>query len=117
MPSSTVSADDAALAIVSGTSALDDGFFWSRWNRANRSEQRLMMAMAQDGDQPSAVADLVTRLGKRRQSDISVVRKSLIAKGLVYSPARGELIFAVPRMADYIARNFQPGPPLLFATV
>jgi len=46
-----------------------------------------------------------------------IVRKSLIAKGLVYSTARGELIFAVPRMADYIARNYQPAPPPLSATI
>ncbi|NIZ93134.1 ATP-binding protein [Kineococcus rubinsiae] len=96
---------DAHLAREAGTEALDAGFFRSRWDRATKAEQRLLRAMAVDGDAPSQMPDLVSRLDRRRQSDLSVARRDLIGKGLVYAPARGELAFTVPHMAAYIRRQ------------
>jgi hypothetical protein len=103
-----ITAEDAELGANAGLEALDHGFFLARWERATKAEQRLMSAMADDGATSSALPDLVTRLGKKRQSDLSVARRDLIAKGLVYAPARGELAFTVPHMAAYIQRRLDP---------
>jgi hypothetical protein len=41
----------------------------------------------------------------RKRTALGLVRASLIAKGLVYSPEHGQIAFTVPGMADFIARN------------
>lgn len=64
-----------------------------------------MQAMAKDGG-PSQISELVTRLGKRRPSDLSVSRDVLIKKGLIFAPDRGVLQFTVPHMDDYIRRQY-----------
>lgn len=97
--------DDARLASDAGLDALDAGFFRARWERATKAEQRIMRAMAVDEDAPSLLTSLVDRLGKRKPSDLSVARRDLIAKGLIYASARAELAFTVPHMASYINRR------------
>jgi hypothetical protein len=57
------------------------------------------------GEEPSAIADLVTVMGKRRVSDLSVARNEFINEGLVYAPARGLLTFTVPGISDFIRRQ------------
>lgn len=101
--------DDARLAVEAGLDALDSGFFRARWDRATRSEQRFLRAMAADQDATSALTDLVERLGRRKPSDLSVARRDLIAKGLIYASARGELAFTVPHMGAYISRRHAEG--------
>ncbi|WP_448630733.1 ATP-binding protein [Cellulomonas soli] len=101
----TITGDDARLARDAGTDALDAGFFRARWERATKAEQRVMRAMAVDADAPSQLTALVDRLDKRKPSDLSVARRDLIAKGLIYASARGELAFTVPHMASYITRR------------
>ena len=49
------------------------------------------------GDGNSPVADLVTAMGKKRVSDLSVARNEVIKKGLVFAPERGLLAFTCPR--------------------
>lgn len=63
-----------------------------------------MAAMAEDPG-PSALPDLVSRMGKKKPADLSVFRDELIKKGLIYSPDRGILDFTVPLMADFIRRH------------
>ncbi|MFS0703290.1 ATP-binding protein [Cellulomonas sp. 179-A 9B4 NHS] len=96
---------DARLAAAAGIDALDAGFFRARWERATKAEQRVMRAMAADNDAPSLLTALVERLHKRKPSDLSVARRDLIAKGLIYASARAELAFTVPHMASYINRR------------
>ena len=86
--------------------ALDDGFFLVRAERATEAERRFMHAMAGLGKPPYRTGDLVSALGKRSASQLSVQRESLIRKGLVYSPRTGQLDFTVPLFADYLLRRF-----------
>jgi hypothetical protein len=51
------------------------------------------------------MAELVTRLRKKRTTDLSVNRRDLIRSGHIYSPERGYVAFTVPGMADFIARQ------------
>lgn len=102
---SLITDTDAAAAVVHGTALLDDSLFHSRWDRATPAQKQLMQAMAQDGG-TSQISELVTRLGKRRPSDLSVSRDVLIKKGLIFAPDRGVLQFTVPHMDDYIRRQY-----------
>ncbi|MHB1599729.1 MAG: ATP-binding protein [Acidimicrobiales bacterium] len=95
---------DARIGVAHGWATLDAGFFRSRWDRATRSEQRYLRAMAMDGDQGSGSGDVATRLG-RKVTSLGPTRAKLIAKGLVYAPEHGIVAFTVPGMADFIIRQ------------
>ncbi|MDR0285505.1 MAG: AAA family ATPase [Propionibacteriaceae bacterium] len=92
---------DARIGIVQGRRALDAGFFRIRWERASPAERAYLRAMAQDGDGPSLTAQIATRL-KKKPSALGPARANLIGKGLVYSPAHGDIAFTVPAMAAFI---------------
>lgn len=83
---------------------MDRGIYNSRWNRATPRGRDLMAAMAED-EGLSSMTDLTRRMHKRKPSDLSVIRDTLIKNGLIYSPERGYLAFTVPGMAEYIRRN------------
>ena len=90
-----------------GRAALDTGFYRVRWDRATRSEQRYLRAMAVDGDAGSPSGTVAERVGKKVTA-LGPIRASLISKGLVYAPEHGVVAFTVPGMAAFIAR--QPAP-------
>lgn len=98
---------DARVGVALGRSALDNGFFRARWDRATRSEQSYLRAMAPDGDDGSSSGEIARRLG-RKPASLGPTRASLIAKGLVYAPEHGRIAFTVPGMATFIGR--QPDP-------
>jgi hypothetical protein len=95
---------DARVACAKGLAALDAGFFRSRWERATRSEQVYLKAMAADGDPASATRDIAERMDRSIQS-LGPARASLIHKGLVYAPEHGRVAFTVPGMAAFINRQ------------
>jgi hypothetical protein len=99
-----ISFDDAVVGVADGQDKLDEGFYLSRWERATKSERKLLEAMALDDGAPSRIGDVVKRMKKRSQSDIGPARAKLISKGITYSPAHGMLAFTVPGMADYVRR-------------
>ncbi|MBK6968349.1 MAG: ATP-binding protein [Candidatus Neomicrothrix subdominans] len=101
---SLISFDDAVVGVTDGQDKLDEGFYLSRWERATKSERKLLEAMALDDGAPSRIGDVVKRMKKRSQSDIGPARASLISKGITYSPEHGMLAFTVPGMADYVRR-------------
>jgi hypothetical protein len=95
---------DAIAAVQYGTEQLDAGFFRSRWQRATRSERRMLLAMAADGEGPCSTALVAERMGLQTSS-VGPYRAALISKGLVYSPEHGQIAFTVPGMAGYVERN------------
>ena len=85
---------------------VDEGLYRSRWERATPAQKDLLRALGDTGGEgPAQIADLVTAMGKRRVSDLSVARNELIKKGLVFAPERGLLAFTVPGMSEFIARQ------------
>ena len=92
------------VGVADGQDKLDEGFYLSRWERATKSERKLLEAMALDDGAPSKIGDVVKRMKKRSQSDIGPARANLISKGITYSPEHGMLAFTVPGMADYVRR-------------
>jgi hypothetical protein len=87
-------------------SALDEGFFLVRAERATEAERRFLRAIAYADQRPVAVGEVVRALGKRSSTQTSGQRDALIKKGLVYSPRTGWLDFTVPLFDDYIRRRY-----------
>lgn len=95
---------DARVGAARGRAALDSGFFRARWDRATRTEQHYLRAMAADGDHGGSSSEVARRLG-RAPTSLGPARASLIAKGLVYAPEHGVIAFTVPGMAEFIGRE------------
>lgn len=100
-----ITLSDTEIAISEGKKALDSGFFPARWGRATPQERKFMAAMATCGGESVKTGDIVSKMGKKSSTQISVPRNGLISKGLIYAPEHGKLAFTVPGMADYISRN------------
>lgn len=99
-----ITLDDATASVIIGLSRLDAGFFRSRWNRATPSERRVLIAMAEDEDAPSASSEVARRMGLKPTS-LGPYRAKLINKGLVYAPEHGLLAYTVPGMAAFVHRH------------
>lgn len=99
-----ITVGDARLAVELGTADLDHGFFVARWQRATPAERNYLRAMSQDGEGPSATADLSGRLGKDHSS-LTSQRARLIDKGIIFAPEHGLVQFTVPGMGAFIARQ------------
>jgi hypothetical protein len=91
---------DAVREIV--TDSLARNFFGTRFQLATDAEQRYLAAMASLGEPPLRTSDVARAYGARDQRGVSVHRESLIRKGLIWSPRRGQLDFTVPLFAEYL---------------
>ncbi|HEX7297654.1 MAG TPA: ATP-binding protein [Solirubrobacteraceae bacterium] len=94
---------DAVREIV--TDSLARNFFGTRFQMATDAEQRYLAAMASLKDSPYRTSDVARAYGARDQRGVSVHRESLISKGLIWSPRRGQLDFTVPLFAEYLRDN------------
>ncbi len=104
--SGEITGGDVATAISDARDDIDAGLYMARWQRATRTEQRLMAAMAECNPTGSSqMSDLVTAMGKQKLSQLSIHRGNLISKGITYAPDRGELAFTVPGMAEFVKRQ------------
>ncbi|MDQ4502817.1 ATP-binding protein [Sinomonas sp. ASV322] len=99
-----ITVGDARLAVELGTADLDQGFFVARWQRATRAERAYLRAMSQDGDGPTATANLIGRL-KKDHSSLTSQRARLIDKGIIFAPEHGQVQFTVPGMGSFISRQ------------
>lgn len=95
---------DAVAAVVLGRDRLDAGFFRARWDRATPAERRMLVAMAEDDDDPSSTGVVAARMGTKVTS-IGPHRASLIGKGLIYAPEHGQISYTVPGMAAFVHRH------------
>lgn len=82
---------------------IDAGLYRSRWERATAAQRRLLRGMAElGGEGAMEIGELAAHIGKSRTSDLSVARRELIKKGLVFAPERGLVAFTVPGMAKFV---------------
>ena len=85
---------------------LDHQFFRVRFDRVTPAEREYMRALAELGEgvhRSSEVADLV---GKTT-NQLGPVRDTLIRKGMVYSPAHGDIAFTVPLFDHFMKRTLE----------
>lgn len=101
-------ASPITLAVVKEASGvviqrLDKSFFRVRFDRLTPSEKRFLRAMAGLGAGARRSADIADALGVQLNS-IGPVRAKLIEKGMIYSPAHGDLSFTVPLFDEFMLR-------------
>lgn len=97
-----------ALSIVKGASAtvverLDENFFRVRFDRCTPAEKRYLRAMAGLGPGAHRTGDIAATLGVTPNS-LGPVRAKLIKKGMIYSPAHGDMAFTVPLFDEFMLR-------------
>ena len=82
---------------------LDENFFRVRFDRLTPSEKNFLRAMAQLGPAAHRTGDIAQALGVKVTS-LGPVRAKLIKKGMIYSPAHGDLAFTVPLFDEFMIR-------------
>lgn len=100
---SPISVDDVRNASSAVLRRLDEGFFRVRFDRLTPKEREYVIAMASLGKSPYRSSDVADVLG----GDIRALgprRAQIINKGMIYSPAHGDIAFTVPMFEDYLKR-------------
>ena len=100
---SPITANDVTAARDVALAELDGGFFRVRFDRLTPKEKRYLRAMAELGAGPHRSGDIATVAGSAVTS-LAPVRNSLIAKGMLYSPAHGDTAFTVPLFDAFMKR-------------
>ena len=93
----------ARRATATALAELDASFFRVRFERLTPAEKRYMRAMAELGPGPHRSGDVADALG-RKVTTVAPVRSALIAKGMIYSPTRGDTAFTVPLFDGFMRR-------------
>ncbi len=102
-PSSPITAQLVGEATTSVIERLDKNFFRVRFDRLTPREKDYLRAMAQLGSGPyrtPAIADCL----RVKMSTTGPLRAGLIKKGMIYSPAHGDLAFSVPLFDEFMRR-------------
>src|SRR6204780_2213510 len=99
----TVDDLDGAREIV--RDSLARNFFGTRFEMATDTEQRYLSAMASLGEGPYPVGEVAAAFGGGNQRRVPIQRESLIQKGLIRSPRRGQVDLPVPLFTAYLKEN------------
>ena len=105
---SPIDADVVVRASNEVAASLDAGFFRARFDRLTPAEKRYLRAMAEIGPGPHRSGE-IARVLDRKVTSLAPTRAQLIAKGMVWSAARGDTAFTVPSF-DRFMRRIMPGP-------
>jgi hypothetical protein len=84
-------------------------FYSTRLDMATDAEQRYLAAMASLGPPPYATAEVARAWGAQNQRQTSPHRDSLMQKGLVWSPRRGQVDFTVPLFGEFLLKHHPIG--------
>ena len=90
---------------------LDQNFFRVRFDRLTPSEKNFLRAMAKLGPGAHRTGDIADTLGVK-VSSLGPVRAKLIKKGMIYSPAHGDMAFTVPLFDEFMVRAIPKFDPL-----
>ena len=82
---------------------LDQNFFRVRFDRLTPSEKQFLRTMAELGPDAQRTGEIAEKLGVKLAS-LGPVRAKLIKKGMVYSPAHGDMAFTVPLFNEFMLR-------------
>jgi energy-coupling factor transporter ATP-binding protein EcfA2 len=101
-------ASPITLPIVQNATAkviprLDQNFFRVRFDRLTPSEKNFLRAIAELGAGPQRTGDIADTVGVKISS-LGPVRAKLIRKGMIYSPAHGDIAFTVPLFDEFMRR-------------
>jgi hypothetical protein len=101
-------ASPIALDVVQGATTaviqrLDENFFRVRFDRCTPAEKRYLRAMASLGPGAHRTGEIADALTVTPNS-LGPVRAKLIKKGMIYSPAHGDMAFTVPLFDEFMLR-------------
>ena len=82
---------------------LDENFFRVRFDRLTPREKQYLRAMAELGPGPYRTSDIADLL-KIKITTLAPLRGKLIKKGMVFSPAHGDMAFTVPLFDEFMRR-------------
>lgn len=108
---SPITLDTVHLATAAVIPRLDENFFRVRYDRLTPSEKNFLRAMAELGPGAHRTGDIADILGVKVTS-LGPVRAKLINKGMIYSPAHGDMAFTVPLFDDFMRRVMPKATPL-----
>ncbi|MBT7066075.1 MAG: ATP-binding protein, partial [Verrucomicrobia bacterium] len=97
--------EDATVKVVP---RLDQNFFRVRFDRLTPSEKKFLRAMAGLGSGAKRTGNIADAL-RVKIDRLGPVRAKLIKKGMIYSPAHGDLAFTVPLFDEFMLRAI-PAP-------
>ena len=97
--------DCIETAGVEALRRLDEGFFKVRIDRLTPKEKEYVIAMARLGSGPYRSSDVAEKLGEKLTT-LGPRRAQIIAKGMIYSPAHGDIAFTVPMFDEYLKRHW-----------
>lgn len=101
---SPIAVDDVVAILPQVMESLDRSFFEVRFDRVTAVEKRFLMAMAQgESEKPQSIVDIAERMGRSANS-LSMMRRSLIKKGMIFSPSIGMVAYTVPMFGAYMMR-------------
>lgn len=83
---------------------LDHQFFRVRFDRVTQAEREYMRALAELGEGEHRSGQVAELIGKTTQQ-LGTVRDILIRKGMIYSPAHGQIAFTVPLFDQFMKRT------------
>lgn len=86
---------------------LDENFFRVRFDRLTPKEKVYLRAMAEIGEGPYRSGQ-VAKLLNESTTALALTRSNLINKGMIYSPAHGEIAFTVPLFDQFMWRAIPP---------
>jgi len=92
---------DATMTVIS---RLDENFFRVRYERLTPSEKNFLRAMVELGLDTHRTGDIADIL-RVKVTSLGPVRAKLINKGMIYSPAHGDLTFTVPLFREFMIRT------------
>lgn len=102
-PTNTITLDVVRQATPTVIARLDQNFFRVRFNRLTPSEKHFLRAVAELGPGAHRTSDIADILGVKITS-LGPVRAKLIQKGMIYSPAHGDIAFTVPLFDEFMIR-------------
>lgn len=102
---SPINADNVVAASAAALLRLDEGFFKVRFDRLTPREREYVIAMATLGTGPYRSSDVADVLGEKLTA-LGPRRATIINKGMIYSPAHGDIAFTVPMFEDYLMRHW-----------
>ena len=102
-PTNSITAEVVRNATPTVIARLDQNFFRVRFDRLTPSEKRFLRVMAELGPGAHRTGDIADASGVKITS-LGPVRAQLIRKGMIYSPAHGDMAFTVPLFDEFMIR-------------
>lgn len=104
-PSSPVGQGCLGEAGQRALSRLDERYFKVRFDQLTPKEKDYVIAMARLGPGPYRSSEVADALGEKL-STLGPRRAQILAKGLIYSPAYGDIAFTIPMFDEYLKRHW-----------